>query len=95
MTDEQADAIRELEDRKRSYQLTFEKNLPANQAVLQDLAIFCRAQESCVIPGDRDRSLLLAGRHEVWLRICEWLHMTPEELFIVKGGVVLRRKPNE
>jgi len=70
-----------LRDRSRSYQLTFELMQPANIIVLEDLARFCRANESCVVPGDRDRSLVLEGRREVWLRIQQHLHLTPEQLF--------------
>lgn len=67
--------------RKQSYQQTFETKQPSNVYVLEDLAKFCRANESCVIPGDRDRTLLLEGRREVWLRIQQHLNLTSEQLF--------------
>lgn len=70
-----------LRNRKQCYQLTFEKRQPANVTVLIDLASFCRANESCVVPGDRDRTLMLEGRREVWLRIQQHLNLTPEQLF--------------
>lgn len=70
-----------LRGRSLAYKLTFQPNQPANMAVLQDLAQFCRANESCVIPGDRDRSLVLEGRREAWLRIQQNLNLTPEQLF--------------
>lgn len=75
-----------LFQRGRSYKLTFQDAQPANVEVLADLAKFCRANESCVVPGDRDRSLLLAGRHEVWLRIMQHLHYTPEQLAALYSG---------
>jgi len=75
-----------LATRKRCYQLTFQTEQPANQKVLEDLARFCRANETCVVPGDRDRSLLLEGRREVWLRIQQHLQLSPEFLFALYTG---------
>lgn len=76
MTPEQALEI--FTDCKRAYQLAF--NTPAGKAVIDDLAIFCRANETCVIPGDRDRTYVLEGRREVYLRIRDYLDLTPEQL---------------
>ena len=67
-----------MTDRKRAYQLAF--NSPAGEAVLFDLNPFCRARESCVVPGDRDRTYVLEGRREVFLRIRDHLDLTAEEL---------------
>lgn len=75
------DALSFLSDRAKAYLLTFSVSQPENVYVLEDLARFCRANESCVIPGDRDRTLILEGRREVWLRIQQHLHLTPEQLF--------------
>ena len=50
--------------------------------MLADLAKFCRANESCIVPGDRDRTCLLGGRHEVYLTIRAYLDLTPEELAV-------------
>lgn len=75
------DALDFLKDRAKAYSLTFEQNQPANVIVLRDLARFCRANESCVIPGDHDRTLILEGRREVWLRLMQMLKLTPEEQF--------------
>jgi UDP-2,3-diacylglucosamine pyrophosphatase LpxH len=69
-----------LGDRKKCYQLTFKYDNPAGRQVLEDLATFCRASESCVMPGDHDRTLLLEGRREVWLRIQQHLNLSPEQL---------------
>lgn len=68
-----------LNDRKRAYQMAFANN-PAVQAVLDDLRTFCRGTETCLIPGDHDRTYALLGRNEVWLRIRDHLDLTPEQL---------------
>ena len=76
MTSEEAKVI--FGDRQRAYQLAFKE--AAGKAVLLDLAIFCRANETCVVPGDRDRTYVLEGRREVYLRIRDHLDLTVEEL---------------
>jgi phage-related baseplate assembly protein len=76
VTSEQIGEI--LTDRKRAYLLAF--GTDAGKAVLDDLAIFCRARETCVIPGDRDRTYVLEGRRETYLRIRDHLDLTPEQL---------------
>ena len=65
-------------ERKRNYQQTFGN--PIGQEVVRDLIVFCRAKETCVVPGDRDRTYVLEGRREVWLRIEDYLTLTPEDL---------------
>lgn len=72
------EAIQVWTDCKRAYQLAF--NTPAGEAVLLDLTPFCRAKETCVVPGDRDRTYVLEGRREVYLRIRDYLDLTPEQL---------------
>lgn len=67
-----------LSDRQRAYMLAF--RTVAGEAILADLAVFCRANETCVIPGDRDRTYVLEGRREVWLRIRHHLDLTTEQL---------------
>jgi hypothetical protein len=76
VTPEQALLI--VADRKRAYQLAF--NTPAGEAILTDLIPFCRAAETCVVPGDRDRTWVLEGRREVYLRIRDHLDLSPEQL---------------
>lgn len=71
-------ALQVFTDCKRAYQLTF--NTDHGKVVLDDLAKFCRAKESCIVPGDRDRTCLLGGRHEVYLTIRDYLDLTPEQL---------------
>jgi phage-related baseplate assembly protein len=67
-----------LSDRQRAYMLAFKTD--AGQAILNDLAVFCRANETCVVPGDRDRTYVLEGRREVYLRIKAHLDMTEDQL---------------
>lgn len=76
MTPDQALVI--FTDCKRAYQLAFATE--AGKAVLADLVPFCRAAETCVVPGDRDRTYVLEGRREVYLRIQDYLTLTPEQL---------------
>lgn len=73
-----------IEERKRDYALCF--GTPAGQRVLVDLTKFCRGAESFVVPGDRDRTYVLAGRLETWLRIEQHLNLTPDELFQLYAG---------
>ncbi len=93
--------IEYLRLRRRGYQLTFHNSNfvvglraaylrafgnYAGQAVMIDLARFCRAAETCVIPGDHDRTLVLEGRREVWLRIIQHLRLQPEQLYALYAG---------
>ena len=83
-----------LKDRKSYYKQVF--GGPIAHWVLQDLSLFCRAAESTAVPGDRDKSLILAGRREVWLRIQQHLHLTEAQLYDLYGGPQLseQRKQN-
>jgi hypothetical protein len=67
-----------LRGRKTDYQVTF--STPAGKRALADLAVFCRAAETCGVPGDRDKTFTLIGRNEVWLRIQQHLGLTGEQL---------------
>lgn len=69
-----------LTSRKRSYQFTFQENNVYAQAVLADLAKFCRANKTTFHKDDR-ASAVLQGRHEVWLRIQNYLNLSPDELW--------------
>jgi len=84
-----------LADRKTAYQLTLGGISPAHKVVLTDLAFFCRANESCVVAGDRDKTLMLEGRREVWLRIQQHLNFNTEQLFQLYGGQRSPTKGNE
>jgi len=75
--------------RKKSYALCFMQ--PAGNQVLIDLADFCRAAETCVVTNadgsiDRNRSLVLEGRREVWLRIQNHLNLSSEDLYRLATG---------
>lgn len=72
------EALKFFAERKSAYQLAF--GSVAGASVLDDLAVFCRARETCVVPGDRDRTVVLEGRREVYLRIQDYLDLTPEQL---------------
>ena len=65
-------------DRKRAYQLAL--GTPAGKAILDDLMVFCRGRETCVVPGDRDRTYVLEGRREVLLRIQDHIELSPDDL---------------
>lgn len=69
-----------LMDRKRAYQFTFKKEDVAAKAVLKDLAKFCRANKSTFHKDPRAHAIL-EGRREVWLRIENYLNLTPDELW--------------
>lgn len=75
-----AEKLGYIADEKKCFNLTFSKTNPADVRVLARLARFCRADESCVIPGDRDKTLLLEGRREVWLLINHFIELSPEQL---------------
>ena len=75
-----------LKGRKSAYKFTFSYSNPAARQVLNDLAVFCRANETCVVAGDHDKSLVLEGRREVWLRIQQHLNLSSEQLFQLYTG---------
>jgi len=75
--------------RKRDFQHTF--GTPSGQRVLAILSKFCRAADNAAVPGDRDRTMILVGRREVWLLIQKQLNLTSEELFALDGGKTVRR----
>jgi hypothetical protein len=74
-----------LRGRRRQYQLTFKQTV-WGQNVLADLAKFCRANETCVVPGDQRLTDVLEGRREVWLRIQNHIHLTDDQLYLLLTG---------
>ena len=52
---------------------------PGCDILLEDLAKFCRANQSCFDPDPRIHAAL-EGRREVWLRIQQHLNLKPSEL---------------
>ena len=80
MLQAQISKIKQLfRSRKIAYQQTFNNGV-ASKAVLVDLAKFCRANDT-TFNKDPRLSAVLQGRHEVWLRVQQYLNLTPEELF--------------
>ena len=77
------DNIEALNARKRAYFSVFANAI--GQEVLQDLAKFCRACESCY-HNDPRLHAALEGRREVFLRIAQHLHLTTDELFALYRG---------
>lgn len=73
-----------LRERKKAYQLALMS--PAGQEVLDDLAKFCRANETCVVPDNPTLTAVLEGRREVWLRIMQHLNLTPTQLYELYSG---------
>lgn len=71
------DALQFLRSRKGAYEAAFAG--PTGEAVLADLAKFCRANESTFHP-DPHVAARLDGRREVWLRIQSHLKMTDDQL---------------
>lgn len=74
--------------RKKSYSATFGVAGIVGNEALKDLARFCRAFDTCFVPGDAAMSDLLEGRREVWLRIQQHLHLQPEQLAGLYKAVV-------
>lgn len=72
-----------LSDRQRAYQLTFSQEHA--KAVLEDLAKFCRANQSTFHQDARIHAVL-EGRREVYLRIKEHLDLSPESFLARYGG---------
>jgi hypothetical protein len=68
---------------------TFGRPTPASEAILADLAYFCRANRPS-IEWTHDGAIdplacaRLEGRREVWLRINEALHLAPEVILNLK-----------
>jgi len=68
-----------LSFRKQAYQITFNKESVHAQRVIKDLAKFCRANSTTFHPDARMHAVL-EGRRETFLRIQQFIQLTPEEL---------------
>jgi hypothetical protein len=86
--------IDKLRARKQQYQHAFAKGAPAHEALV-DLAKFCRAFDNDVVPGDHDRTLILAGRREAFFRIWRHLHLEPQELVALYRATVLPQEQQQ
>lgn len=73
-----------IRERQRAYKLAF--GSPAGQAVMDDLAKFCRANETCFSPDPRVHAAL-EGRREVWLRIQQHIGLTNDQAFSLYTGL--------
>lgn len=73
-----------LRERKRSYQQGCGSETTA--LMMEDLARFCRAEETCFHADPRIHAAL-EGRREVWIRIQQHLTKTPEELSDLYGAI--------
>ena len=74
-----------LEQRRLAYLRTFNPDDADNQAVLEDLAKFCRAEESTFHPDPRVAAQL-DGRREVYLRIMQHVKLSEEQLWRALGA---------
>lgn len=81
-----------LSRRKLAYVRTFLN--PPGQEVLEDLAKFCRAGESCFHADPRIHAAL-EGRREVWLRIQRHLQLTDEQLFALHAPAVSQTRRDD
>lgn len=72
-----------LMTRRWAYQSTF--RAPTADAVLKDLARFCRAHESTAHENPHVAARL-DGRREVWLRIAQHLNLSPDQLWELYSG---------
>lgn len=75
-----------LRGRKRDYQTVF--GSPVGQRILTDLAVFCRATETCFDPDERLHAVA-EGRREVFLRIANHLNLSTEQLYAIYSGKTL------
>jgi plasmid maintenance system antidote protein VapI len=79
------DKVKELlSNRKRSYKNTFNLESKSSVEVLEDLAAFCRANET-TFQADPRLHAVLEGRREVWLRIQHHLQLKDEDLWKLYG----------
>lgn len=62
-----------------AYNQVFSKENQFTKTVLEDLARFCRAHQS-TFHKDAKVHALLEGRREVFLRIAEYIGLSPDEL---------------
>lgn len=72
--------------RRTAYIRVFDFDNANANAVLADLAKFCRANESTYHDSERAEGRL-DGRREVWLRIQHHLRLTPEQLWQLYSGI--------
>ena len=69
-----------LRTRHQAYKQVFKPESVYTERVLEDLAKFCRADESTFHPDARVEGIM-QGRREVWLRLHHHLKLSEDELF--------------
>ncbi|SOD41328.1 Bbp19 family protein [Nitrosovibrio sp. Nv4] len=95
MLAEQLERLKDfLKGRAGSYRRVFNKESVDVDAVLTDLAKFCRANASTAHP-DPHMAARLDGRREVWLRISEHLNLSTEDLYRRYSGSTLKGPNND
>lgn len=77
-----------LKSRQRAYRKVYKGNGIDGDIVLEDLAKFCRANQTTFHTNPR-LSLILQGRHEVWVRIQQHLQLSDEQLWALYGNPTL------
>lgn len=70
--------------RQQAYQQTFSPESVFTKLVLEDLAKFCRANDTTFHPDSR-MNAVLEGRREVWLRIQQHTKLDPDQLWKTYG----------
>lgn len=81
MTDQAMEVIRR---RSTDYKLSL--NAPGVQAMLKDLAEFCRAVRIEQVEMSDTRLAILVGRQQVWERIQHHFNLTTQELYLIYTG---------
>jgi hypothetical protein len=74
-----------LFSRQQAYQQVFNEESVFVKTLMEDLAKFCRANDSA-FHADARIHATLEGRREVWLRIQNHLKLKPEELWEKYNG---------
>lgn len=81
-----------LKLRSRAYRLTFQNS--GSNDVLKDLARFCRAGKTPFQADDR-RTYVAIGRQEVFQRILDHLHLSPDELYKIYNTPTSFQQPTK
>ncbi len=74
-------AVEFFRGHSRAYRTTFNRQSPAAQYVLADLADICHANDTTMRDSDPLELARNEGRRQVFLRIQRALNLTPEEMF--------------
>lgn len=72
-------------DLQAAYKQVFNLESEAVKTVLEDLAKFCRANETCFNADPRIHAVL-EGRREVFLRLMEQVKLTPDHYWEIRKG---------